>query len=204
MASVEGMKEGNLKRWCPYCRAPIDITDEGFMRQIKKRMALNDGEAFSQMGLAYYNGDRGLPQDHGKAFDFFNRGAELGSIRAHYTLAMSYEHGVFIEKDMGKAINHYKSAAIRGHEGARYNLGIIEEQKGSFVQAFKHFMMAARSGDEDSLKKVGEGYKAGRVTKDEYTSTLRAHKVTRDEMKSEQRTKAWEMMAKRDSSLQSS
>ena len=25
MAAVEGMKEGNLKRWCPYCRAPIDV-----------------------------------------------------------------------------------------------------------------------------------------------------------------------------------
>ena len=47
------------------------------MRQIKKRIALNDAEAFNQMGLAYIKGKRGLPQDHRKAFELFNRGAEL-------------------------------------------------------------------------------------------------------------------------------
>jgi hypothetical protein len=54
----------------------------------------------------------------------------------------------------------------------------------------KHYMIAARGGLDNSLKKVGEGYKAGHVTKDEYARTLRAHKQATEEMKSEQRTKA--------------
>lgn len=37
---------------------------------------------------------------------------------------------------------------------------------------------------------MGEGYKEGLVTKDEYTMTLRAYKDSMDEMKSDQRTKA--------------
>ena len=36
------------------------------MRQIKKRIALNDAEAFNQMGLAYIKGKRGLPQVIGR------------------------------------------------------------------------------------------------------------------------------------------
>ena len=54
----------------------------------------------------------------------------------------------------------------------------------------KHFMIAAKAGFDLSLKEVGEGYKRGHVTKDEYAQTLRAYKASQDEMKSEQRTKA--------------
>ena len=51
----------------------------------------------------------------------------------------------------------------------------------------KHWMIAARAGYEKALKKVGEGYKAGHVTKDEYATTLRAYQCSVDEMKSKQR-----------------
>ena len=59
-----------------------------------------------------------------------------------------------------------------------------------YKQAMKHFMIAANAGYEDSLKFVSEGYKTGWVTKDEYESTLRAHKDSLDEMKSGQRAEA--------------
>ena len=57
-------------------------------------------------------------------------------------------------------------------------------------RATKHFMIAARAGFEESLKVIGQGYKHGLVTKDEYASTLRAYQVSVNEMKSEERTKA--------------
>ena len=78
---------------------------------------------------------------------------------------------------------------------ARHNLGTIEMSNGDINRAMKHFMIAAKSGLEKSLKMVGEGYKGGFVTKDEYTSTLRAHQVSVDEMKSEQRTRAAEELS---------
>jgi len=52
----------------------------------------------------------------------------------------------------------------------------------------KHFMIAARAGCDTSLKEVGEGYKVGHVTKDEYARTLRAYQETSIEMKSTQRS----------------
>ena len=69
-----------------------------------------------------------------------------------------------------------KLAAIVGLEMARHNLGTIEMSNGDINRAMKHFMIAAKSGLEKSLKMVGKGYKAGLVSKDEYTSTLRAIK----------------------------
>jgi hypothetical protein len=68
----------------------------------------------------------------------------------------------------------------------------MEAQHLRVGRAMEHFMIAAKSGLDDSLKSVGHGYKHKWVTKDEYASTLRlrAHQRSRDEMKSEQRTKA--------------
>ena len=73
---------------------------------------------------------------------------------------------------------------------ARLNLGMIDKHIGRMDRAIKHFVVAARSGFDIALKEVGEGYKAGHITKDEYASTLRSYKDAADEMKSEQRTRA--------------
>ena len=105
---------------------------------------------------------------------------------AHYRLGFSYFHGEGGERDVKKAMYHMKLAAIGGHEGARYSLGILE--KGDINLSMKHYMIAARSGYDTALKAVGEGYKAGHVTKDQYAKTLRTYQHSCDEMKSEQRS----------------
>ena len=86
---------------------------------------------------------------------------------------------------------HFIIAAFGGHEAARHCLGMMERDIAKdTATAMKHFMIAARSGYDDSLKEVGEGYKAGVVTKDEYANTLRAHKEYQDRMKSKEREEA--------------
>jgi len=160
--------------------------------QYKKRMKLNDSEAFHELGNSYYRGGMGLPQDNRKAFELWKRGAELGSITAHYCLGIVYRTGRGVDIDKERAAYHMKLAAIGGHEVARHALGMIELESGNIDRAMKHFMIAARSGFDESLKGVGEGCKGGFVTKDEYTSTLRSYQNIRNEMKSDQRTKAAE------------
>ena len=54
----------------------------------------------------------------------------------------------------------------------------------------KHFMIAAKTGYDDSLKEVQEGYSSGHVTKDEFENTFRAYKDSVDEVKSDQRDDA--------------
>ena len=39
------------------------------------------------------------------------------------------------------------------------------------LESYEHYMIAAKSGYDNSLKAVGVGYKAGHVTKDEYAIT---------------------------------
>lgn len=121
----------------------------------------------------------GIPQDINKGLQLLNRAAELGSTNAHVNIATKYlsdygQSGVLEYAD--KAMYHLVAAAIGGNEGARHNLGEIEYNVGNMDTSMKHFIIAAKSGHDKSLKKVGEGYKDGHVTKDDYTKTLRAIK----------------------------
>ena len=150
-------------------------------------MELNDANAFHMLGETYAYGNLDLPQDSTKAFELLLRAADLGSSKAHCSLANTYDDGSGVKKDPRKAIIHYKLAAIGGHEVARQNLGILEERNENMDRAMKHYMIAARCGYDNALDAVGDGYKTGFVTKDEYASTLRAHKQSTEETKNEQR-----------------
>jgi len=183
--SIEEMNEGNMKRWCPFCRIPIYKTEKEFMERVGKRVKLNDAYAFYELAANYFTGTSCLPQDRSKSHELWNQAADLGYPQAHFNLAREYGEG---NHDEEKAIQHYKLAAIGGHELARHNLGVEEYKSGNIARANKHFMISARSGYDKSLKEVGEGYKAGQVTKDDYAKTLRAYQVSIDEMKSEGRT----------------
>jgi len=197
LASAEEVVKGKLKKWCPLCRVPSPgvpshHSNKETMKRFEKRMKLNDADAFCRLGYTYFTGERGLPKNSKKACELWIKAAELGSLDGHSCVARAYLAGDGVEQHAGKAFNHYKLAAIGGDEKARHNLGLIEayNRDYDYDRAMKHFMIAARSGNEESLKAVGAGYKQKHVTKDEYAMTLRAHQHSCDEMKSEQRMKA--------------
>jgi len=189
MTSKEEMIEGRMKAWCAFCRVSLPRSEKEATKRLRKRIKLGDAEAFNELGINYQIG-RALPKDMSKAIELWKQGAALGSIMAHYNLATALYFGDGVEKDTEKALHHYRFAAIGGHEKARHVLGHTENKQGNVHLAMKHYMISARAGFDDALKCVGSGYKAGHVTKQDYTNTLRAHQVSVDEMKSKERTKA--------------
>jgi len=186
MAEDNEMREGNLKQWCALCRVPLPKDNKEMLKRFHKRLNMNDANAFCQLGCKHRTGGD-FPQDLNKANELLHKAVELGSCNANYELALMYLKGEGVERDAEKTIHHWKLAAIGGHEGARYNLGVFEYNVGNMERSYKHYMIAARGGFDMSLKKVGEGYKDGYVTKDEYANTLRAYQCSVDEMKSKQR-----------------
>jgi len=146
-------------------------------QRIEKRMKLNDrSRGISRIRTMYQNGIRGYPKDEKRAFELYVQAAELGSARAHNALAHAYRFSQGVEKDMEKAIHHSTLAAIGGHEWSRHNLGNVEKEKGNYIRAVLHYIMAAKAGVDAALKQVGGAYKAGGLglTEDEYTTTLQA------------------------------
>lgn len=179
------------KSCCPSCQLPLHRSSEEFMKRCTKRMQLNDSLAYYTLGCAYNKGRYGVTKDMNKTLQLWNKAAQLGCIRAHTSLAIAYHVGQGVNKDTKEAIQHWKIAAMYGHEKARHNLGIMEEHGGNVERAMKHYVIAAKSGFDSSLKEVEHGYKAGHLSEEEYTSVLNAHQHSLDEMKSDQREKAY-------------
>ena len=153
-----------------------------------KRVTANDPAALRFIGTERYH-----EGDHDSAIEYWTKAAELGDLEAHYQLSVVYRDGEGVEKDKEKEIYHLEKAAIGGHPDARHNLGCYEKRIGNIERAVKHSIIAAKLGDEISMKALWGVYKDGYITKEELEETLRTHKAAIDEMKSPEREAAYKM-----------
>ena len=172
---------------CPFCREPMPETKEDYCKLMKKRIEMNDPVAMYQEGV----GQR-QKGNYRSAFVYYSKAAKLGDADAHYTLSILYHLGQGVEKDTRKEIYHFEEATILGHPWARYNLGCVEEDNGNVERALRHWLIAARQGEDDSLKTLMKAFKEGLISKEDLAATLRAHKAAVDETKSAQREAAEE------------
>ena len=176
---------------CPFCRTPAWRSHEEYNERLQKRVELGDAEAIFTLGCYHHHGDYGLPQDYAKAFELFVRAGDLGHAEAYCCVGYAYENGNGVEIDTKKATPYYKLAAIGGNIEARYNLGLGEERdEGNMNRALKHYMIATKGGEPDSLKQIQKLYTNGHATKDDYAKALRAYQTYLVEIKSTQRDAA--------------
>ena len=176
---------------CPFCRTPKPTSDEEMIERYKKRMDANDPIATFNVGKYYADGKYGYPQDHSKAFKHWRRAAELGYVEAYSSIGYAFDKGEgVVEVDKKKARHYYELAAMGGNVLGRHNLGVNEAKAGNIDKSLKHFMIAAKSGHNESLKKIQELYPYGCVRKEDYTKALQSYQSYLNEIKSPQRDEA--------------
>eukprot|EP00985_Skeletonema_marinoi_P028674 scaffold25682_cov135-Skeletonema_marinoi.AAC.2 len=125
------------------------------------------------------------------AFKYWTKAAELvNSAEAHYQLGCLYHEGKGVEKDTKKKVYHLEQAAIGGHLDARFNLGVIEQHNVRLERAIKHWMIAAKLGDDSAVEALKNRFREGLISKDVFAEALRAHKAAVDATKSPQRDEA--------------
>ena len=185
LANKKREKEMRLEQSCPFCRETNPETDEESDQLRMKRVEVNDPIALLDEGTAQC-----LKENYIKAFEYWNKAAELGSADAHCKLSVMYYNGEGIEEDKGMGIYHAEEAAIGGHPRARYLLGSHDLENDNTERAVKHFIIAAKQGFGGSMKALMEFFKVGLVEKDILTSTLRDHQAAVDATKSPQREAA--------------
>jgi len=148
--------------------------------QFRKSMELGYPDAFSAMGFFCSNGRGGVEKDDAKAFEFFQKGADLGSHAAQVNLARVYldGRGVYFDREKGLAL--MEAAASAGSEDAHaalaeiYFLGLYEEtSKPDFQKALPHVEASAKSGNNASINMLGVMYREG-------------HYVEKDSMRAEE------------------
>ena len=175
---------------CPFCRTPPPDSDKEIIKRYEKRMELNDGRAVFSVGSYYARGLLGLRPNQAKALELWRQAAELGSAEAYYGIACCYKFGRGVERDEKMAMHYTELAAMSGDLAARYNLGGVEEELGNMDRALKHYMIAAKDGDSNSLEGIKLMYKCGHATKDDYAKALSLYQAYLNEVKSDQRDEA--------------
>ena len=175
---------------CPFCRTPTPKSKEEIIEREKKRVKLDDPIAIYHKGVYYRDGTCGCSQDYTKALELFVRAAKLGHAMAYFNIGTTYYTGRGVGADKKKAMHYYELAAMGGNEIARCALGIKEANAGNFDRALKHYMIAARDGDSESLKRIKWLYSIGHATKEDYTKALQSYQAYLGEIKSRQRDEA--------------
>ena len=87
---------------------------------------------------------------------------------------------------------------MNGDAVARDNIGLLEFQTGNHQRAMKDWIIGARAGYTSSLENVKKGLILKLVPNEEYEQTLRAYQKQTDEMKSEARDEAVDIIAQID------
>ena len=175
-----------VKKNCPFCRTPKATSDEEAIKRLKKRMEVGDAYAFYMMGCYYSSGNYGLPQGRAKAIELWHKAGKFG----YNNIGNSYYNGNSIEMDKKMANHYHELAAMEGNVTARYNLGLYERNAGNYDRALKHYMIAVRGGDTNSVKAIQQMYMDGHVAKDLYANALQSHQAYLNEIQSDQRDKA--------------
>jgi len=184
----QGNKVDNEK--CPFCRTPTPSSEKEMLKMERKRVEAGDPIAIGKLGSYHRDGRNGFPQYMDRALELWQRAGELGYTKAYTNIGYAFRNGLGVERDIKKATYYWELAAIGGNSQARYNLGVNEEIVGNIERAVKHYMIAVRDGENDSLKQIKEFYSNGHATKEDYTKALQSYQSYLGEVKSPQRDEA--------------
>lgn len=110
------------------------------------------GELEFQMGVECV-----LHGHYEEAVEHFRMSSSSNNASACYNLALLYEQGLGVKKDMEVAMKLYKLASDQGHDKALYNMGVYSARglggaKKSFKKAKSYFEKAATYGNAEAIE----------------------------------------------------
>lgn len=100
------------------------IENEDISEVLSYRADQGDLSAMNLLGTKYEYAE-GVPQDLGKAFEWYEKAAMLGHAEAQFNLAGLYYWGDGRPRDLHKAHEWYEKAAMQGHAEAQFNLATM-------------------------------------------------------------------------------
>ena len=109
--------------YCMYYGKGIEKNITEAMKYIERAKEGGYNAAINYIGLCYYNGRHGYPEDCQKALECFKESSFRGSENGYFYLATLYALGKGCPKDPQKAVECYALAGTKGHIEAAYNAG---------------------------------------------------------------------------------
>lgn len=138
---------------------------------VEKAASMGDGKSQEFLGLVYYNGSYGRPQNYEVAKGYLKAAAAQGFGDAAHTLGYMFDHGIGVEEDPGQAFYYYKIGAEAEHPGSQHNLGLFYKNGRGTRQDFRmaaiYLEKSAVRGNARAQTNLGYLYQNGTgVTKD--------------------------------------
>ncbi|KAL4230009.1 hypothetical protein ACF0H5_010397 [Mactra antiquata] len=82
-------------------------------------------QKYTAIGKGIMGNQEALKQNYKAAAEHWEESSQLGHAKSHFNLAVCYETGTGVKKDLKEAVRLYKLAAEDLHPQAMYNLGIL-------------------------------------------------------------------------------
>ena len=172
---------------CPFCRSSHPANDDGVLTMVRARVNKKDPDAINFLALEYSRGLHGLQKGMPKAVRLWAEASELGSVDALSNLAVAYFTGDGVEGDYDGGIRLLEKAAMQGSVLSRHELGMIEGQSGNHSHEYRHFLISAKMGCNESVEWIKKIFMKGFVTKEQYSQALKVYQDVVEEMKSPER-----------------
>ena len=128
---------------------------------LRRAADADDAGAMNELGICYQFGKGGIAVDAAEGVRWYTRATEARNppSSAYHNLAVCYDLGGGVLKNLPEAARLYRIAAEMGHIGSQYNLGVsLQRGEGvpyNPVEAFTWFKRAADAGDAKAQCKVG-------------------------------------------------
>ena len=180
---------------CPFCNAKdVSADDTELLNRLYTRIdKYNDPKAMNMLGLHYMRGERGLSKNLKRAEELLKRSYDLGNPEAafklsflHSTRLVDNAHESPPFPDEARMLKYLEEGARRGNAACMIDLGVRAAQSGDHEEAVRRYMIAACSGRDTAMQNLMTYYRNpfSAISKDDFASTLRAHKVANDTRKS--------------------
>lgn len=136
-----------------------------------------DAESQFQLGINYYEGRSGFPQDQTQAAKRYKKAAEQGHAQAQNWLGYCYHHGFGVTQSYDEAVEWYQKAAKQGNADAQNNLGDCyyygQGASHNKSEAFNWYKKAAEQGHANAQHNLGMCYKFGQGVTQDWTEAVK-------------------------------
>lgn len=150
------------------------------------RRHAEQGDATAQynLGSMYYHG-KGVPQNYGEAFRWYDKAASQGDPEAEYALGYMRYHGQGAPQDYTEAIRWYKKGASQRDAWSEEGLGLAYYEGNGvprdYAEGFSWFRKAAEHGNARAQFNLGSMYYDGEGVAQDYTKALYWYRKAADQ-----------------------
>jgi len=187
-------------------RAAHDAALSGFAKDIQSAAFSGNPEAQHDLAALYTAGQEGVPQNFEKAFFWFMESGKENVANSRYNLGVLYQQGLGTLKNIERAMDMYRSAALLGHPEAQYNLGIAYAEgigvPYSIESAVHYFEQSAVTGVPESAYNLGLIYENGLVGQKDNNKALFWYNLASDHNNVEAQNALGQLTAKLGLSLE--